>query len=86
VGARSQVEAVQRIVEHLYEIFQDPETGLPGCVLVRCFQTHPFVALPAGLQEVARGLLAGEPSEELRCLALLGTRGDEAGWNRPGLV
>jgi hypothetical protein len=81
-GAQRQDETAQRVVEYLYETFVDPATGMPGCALVRCFQTHPYADLSAGSQEAARRMMGGgTPSRSLRCLALLGSRGDEAAWN-----
>jgi hypothetical protein len=50
--------------------------------LVRCYKTHPFRGLDAGLQRFARGLLADEePAPAMRCLTLLATVGDEPAWN-----
>jgi hypothetical protein len=83
VGVARQDQAAQRVVDYLYETFRDPETGLPSCALVRCFQTHPYVDLPAGSKEAARLLGAEDFVSSLRCLALLASRGDEAAWNQP---
>jgi hypothetical protein len=82
-GVTSQDRAAQCVAEYLYETFRDPETGSPACALVRCFQTHPYSALPAGLQEAARVLGADSSDDSLRCLALLASRGDEPEWNQP---
>jgi hypothetical protein len=83
VGVARQDQAAQCVVDYLYETFCDPETDLPSCALVRCFQTHPYAALPPGAQEAARLLGADASAGSLRCLALLASRGDEAAWNRP---
>jgi hypothetical protein len=82
-GVARQDQAAQCVVNYLYETFRDPETGASSCALVRCFQTHPYAALPAGSREAARLLGADESVSGLRCLALLATRGDEAAWNQP---
>lgn len=85
-NARSNREddAAECVAEYLYDVFRDPVTNSPNCALVRCFQTHPYVDLPEEVQAVARRALSGrEPASGLRCLALLGTRGIEAGWNQP---
>lgn len=54
-----------------------------ACVLVRCYKTHPYGQLPSDLQRFARGQLGSSepPSDEMRCLTLLGTVGDEEPWN-----
>jgi hypothetical protein len=83
VGAARQDQAAQCVVDYLYEIFRDPETGSTSCALVRVFQTHPYAALPAGYRRAARALGADEAVGNLRCLTLLASRGDEAAWNRP---
>src|SRR4051794_224437 len=58
------------------------DDGAPACVLVRCYKTHPFGELPAPLQQFARGsALAAGVGPETRCLVLLGSAGDEPGWN-----
>jgi len=84
-NARSsrQDDAAQCVVEYLYDAFRDPVTNSPHCALVRCFQTHPYADLPEEMQAVARQALGGrEPVADLRCLALLGTRGIEERWDR----
>lgn len=54
-----------------------------ACVLVRCYKTHAYGALPADLQQFARKLLGSTaaPSDTMRCLTLLATVGDEDAWN-----
>jgi hypothetical protein len=83
-AAASQSDAAQRVVELLYDSLRDPSTGEPACALVRCFQTHPYADLPEYAQQAARHLMGpDEPSDNLRCLALLATRGIEPAWNHP---
>jgi hypothetical protein len=82
-GVARQDQAAQCVVEYLYKTFRDPETDLPSCALVRCFQTHSYTALPAGAQEAARLLGADVSADSLRCLALLASCGDEEAWNQP---
>lgn len=54
-----------------------------ACVLVRCYKTHAYGELPPELQRFARRQLPSEtaPSDEMRCLALLATVGEEDAWN-----
>ena len=60
-------------------------TGERACVLVRCYVTHPYGALPPNLQRFAKralGTVAITPPEPaMRCLVLLATVGDEPAWN-----
>ena len=84
-GARTMEEAATRVCRFFYDEFVGLEPGggaMRQCALVRCYKTHPFGALDAGLQTFARGLLGGAPErDDLRCLTLLATVGDEPGWN-----
>lgn len=77
-------KAAQAIVDYLYDAFRDPISGEQSCVLVRCFQTHPYAELPVGAQKAAGRVLGDtQPPEGMRCLTLLGTRGAEPNWNQP---
>ncbi len=72
----------ERIVRYLYASFRIPSIGKPACVLVRCFQTCPYARLPLDYQYAAEELLEAMPSRpEMRCLALLATRGSRQIWN-----
>ncbi|HUP47015.1 MAG TPA: hypothetical protein VM779_16025 [Thermoanaerobaculia bacterium] len=74
-------EAAQRVVEYFYRSFTDDESN-PACALVRIFKTHPYHQLDRELKAFAdRMLPEGERVDELRCLVLLGTAGDEEAWN-----
>jgi hypothetical protein len=78
--------ASMRICEYLY----DELTGADGnraCALVRCYKTHRFAALPNDLQRFARRAMRSggdpsiDPTPDMKCLALIATRGDETSWN-----
>jgi hypothetical protein len=74
-------DAARRVCRYFYEELKSAE-GERACALVRCYKTHQFSELPADLQLAARRALPGEkPSATMRCLALLGTVGDEPAWN-----
>jgi hypothetical protein len=59
--------------------------GERACVLVRCYTTQPYGALPGDLQRFAKrayGAVAITPPEPaMRCLVLLATAGLEPAWN-----
>lgn len=82
---RTMESAARALCRTLYqELRASSAAGAPrGCVLVRCYKTHPYGALPADLQRFARGMLAvGErPRPSMRCLTLLASAGDEPAWN-----
>ncbi len=81
-GAESLEEVATAVVRHLYLHLVDSETGEPGCALVRFFKTHPYGGLSLALRDFARGTLMGEiPGDEVPCLTLLGSAGDEPTWN-----
>jgi hypothetical protein len=81
-AASSMEYAANRIVTALYENITDSATWQKANALVRFYKTHPYSRLNAGLQDFARGILgSNSPSDELRCLTLLGTIGDQEQWN-----
>lgn len=81
-GAESMEEVATAVVRHLYGSLADAETGRPGCALVRFFKTHPYGGLSPELRDFACGTLMGEiPGDDVPCLTLLGTAGDEPAWN-----
>ena len=81
-AASSMEDAANSIVKTLYENITDSATGQKANALVRFYKTHPYGQLDAGLQEFARGILGSNPpSDDLRCLTLLGTIGDQEQWN-----
>lgn len=69
-GAASMDDAAQRVAEYLYG-------ELDGAALVRLYKTHLFGRLPADVRD-----FVGEPvDDDVRCLTLLGTAGDDEAWN-----
>lgn len=70
----------QSVCEYLHRSLVDGD-GRPACALVRLYETQKFGALEAALQSFARGLLDEDPADDMRCLTLLGTAGDEPAWN-----
>jgi len=70
----------QLVVEHLYRSLVDDEGG-PACALVRIYKSERFAALEPDVQGFVREALGEEPGADVRCLALLGTAGDEPAWN-----
>lgn len=81
-GAATRQEVAERITQVLYDSFRNGAEGKRACVLVRCFQTAPYAGLPLDYQDAADRLLELAPSmPDLRCLALLSTRGERTIWN-----
>lgn len=74
-------EAAQRAVDYFYSELVD-DSGAPACALVRFFKTHPFGDLGDELQAVARAA-SPQITNDVRCLTLLATRGQETAWNSP---
>jgi two-component system NtrC family sensor kinase len=76
-------EAAQRVVDFFYRELVDAE-GAPACALVRFFKTEAYGNLPPALQEFAR-VAAGVDTlnDDVRCLTLLATNGDEPEWQSP---
>lgn len=77
------VRAAQRVVNFFYHDLVD-ERGAPACALVRFFKTSRFDALDDDQQEFALKT-AGSATldEDVRCLTLLATVGDQPAWNSP---
>jgi two-component system NtrC family sensor kinase len=81
-GAASMEEAARAVVRYFYDSCVDPESGERQCALVRFYKTHAYGALEPGLQAFVRGVLgARRPRDEMKCLVLLATAGDEPAWN-----
>lgn len=79
--ARSMEEVAQKIVDYFYTELITPE-DYPNCALVRFFKTHAYANLEPSIQQVVQQSLAQEkPNPELKCLALLASRGIEPEWN-----
>jgi hypothetical protein len=80
--AGSVESAARAITQSIYESFTDDATSEPSCALVRCYKTHSFEELPTDLQGFARNVLKRKPaSPQVKCLTLMGTRGDRPEWN-----
>lgn len=77
----SVAEGAERIVRFLFENLGDDD-GRPACALARMFKTHRYDALDVELRDFTRTI---EPDadrvQNLRCLVLLATAGDEPPWN-----
>ena len=70
-----------RCVQYFYQNLIDPITGQSACTLVRLFKTHAYADLPAELQSCETRLDdADQSTDELKCLTLLGTAGDQFEW------
>ncbi len=80
-SATSMEEAAGEMVDYFYESFLGTESGEHNLAQVRCFKTHAYGRLPEELQRVGRMGLSVEPQAEMRCLALLASRGEETAWN-----
>jgi hypothetical protein len=82
--AATREAGARALCRRLYDELVGP-AGERACVMVRCYATHAYGALPADLQRFAKrayGAVAITPPEpEMRCLVLLATVGDEPEWN-----
>ena len=80
--AKSMEEAAGNIARYLYDTCRDPESSERSCALVRFYKTHSYGGLEPQLKRFAAKQLGSiPPQDEMRCLTLLGTAGDEADWN-----
>lgn len=80
--AGSLEEAATLVVRYLYDNCVDRATGQRSCALVRFYKTHRLGNLEPEVRAFAESQLDGvHPSPDMRCLALLGTVGDEPAWN-----
>jgi hypothetical protein len=82
-GADGLLHVAEKTVRFFYDKFRQ-EDGTSACALVRFFKTHRYGGLSRELQQVAAGMLGGLPeADNLFCLTLLATAGDEPHWNSP---
>ncbi len=82
-GAGAMDEVADRIVRHFYDHLRGGRDGPRACVLCRFFLSRPYGSLPEGLRRFAcRRLADREAADDLKCLALLATTGDQPAWNR----
>lgn len=73
--------SAQQVCRFLYDELRAP-SGDRACALVRCYKTVSFSALEPDLQAFARGIMGREqPDPTMKCLTLMATRGENAGWN-----
>lgn len=80
--AVSMEDAATKIVTFLYENLHHDQPSAKACTLIRFYKTHPFKDLDNELQAYAVDRLGGEPqSEDMRCLTLLATIGENRQWN-----
>ena len=80
--AGSLEEAAGLVVRYLYNNCVDRATGERACALVRFYKTHRLGDLELGVRQFAESQLGSiAPDPAMRCLALLGTVGDEPAWN-----
>jgi serine phosphatase RsbU (regulator of sigma subunit)/PAS domain-containing protein/anti-sigma regulatory factor (Ser/Thr protein kinase) len=80
-GAGSVEEFATRLCGHLWDELRGPD-GASQVVLVRCYGTVPYAALPPAEREFVRGPGGvAEPADDLTCLTLLGTRGRRPEWD-----
>ena len=78
--ASSMEDAANKIVTYLYEQITDA-TGQNANALVRFYKTHPYNKLDSDLQSFAQGILGSKPaSDDINCLTLLATTGDQEQW------
>lgn len=65
------------LADHFYELFRETPESPSQCSLVRLFKTCSYDELPEELRPTA----PPEPETDPRCLALLGSRGENPQWN-----
>jgi hypothetical protein len=80
-GAPHMEDVANKVVSHLYENLGDGADGAKGCVLARFYKTHLYSLLPQDLQAFSDGILGESGHEDMRCLTLLATVGENAEWN-----
>ena len=80
-GGASFESSAQRVCRFLYDELRSPDGGR-ACALVRCYKTHAFGELEPDLQQFATSILGQEkPKTTMKCLTLMATVGQMAGWN-----
>jgi len=79
----SMASAAQRVVDFFRNEFVD-ECGAPASALVRFFKTERFDALDGEQQEFAlKASGSAALDDDVRCLTLLASDGDEPAWTSP---
>ncbi|MDQ6648843.1 MAG: serine/threonine-protein phosphatase [Actinomycetota bacterium] len=80
--SRSVEELGTRVASYLYEHLVSAGTGSRQAALVRFYKTCAYEELDASQRQFADRALGALPATpSLKCLTLLGTAGEEAGWN-----
>jgi hypothetical protein len=83
IGAASRQIAAQHVIDILYGTLLHRD-GAPALVLARCFETCAYARLPLDYRDAADKLLEQSPApSDMRCLALMGTRGLKGLWDSP---
>lgn len=81
-NALSMEDAAKKIVGFLYDDLGHDRAGAKACALIRLYKTHPYRDLGPELQEFAKARLRNEAiTEDMRCLTLLATGGENRQWN-----
>jgi hypothetical protein len=81
--ARTLDETARNVVAYLYDVCRN-DTASQRCALVRFYKTIPYGELNSDLQAFAQARLGGmQPSDDMRCLTLLATAGQEPEWCDP---
>jgi hypothetical protein len=80
-GAASLEGAAEVVVRYLYDHCVGPDDSR-SCALVRFYKTHPYGQLEPALQRFAAAQLGDHPPrDDMRCLTLMASAGDEPEWN-----
>ncbi len=80
-GLNTMEDAASVLTKLFYEQLVDG-SGNRACALVRFYKTHAFGELPLQLKRfAAKSLTPLTPRDDMNCLTLLATAGDEEAWN-----
>ncbi|HCE46745.1 MAG TPA: hypothetical protein DET40_24625 [Lentisphaeria bacterium] len=81
-GAQSMEEVANRIVNHIHANFMNLGDGKAECSLVRFYKTHVYGELDRELQEYVLNILEQPTApDNMKCLTLLATAGENPQWN-----
>lgn len=70
------------ITQFLYDKFRSNETNDRNFALARLYKTHPYIMLPSDLQDITKETLSQKSDiNNLQCLTLLASKGDNDAWN-----
>ena len=80
-GAASTEDAAEAVVRYLYDACATPD-GERSALMVRFYKTHPYGTLEPALRQFAAAQLgSAHPRDDMRCLVLMATVGEEPEWN-----